>query len=666
MVMMVIAAVALRPLVFSIASPHPQANVAPVMGAGPPRSRTTISTATAGTAPITAGTPPAAAEVQEAPPSVDASALEYGGFLGRHDLAWHWVWDVSSAYTLQPRAAELSHCGSGGRPGACCLAAGVSGVSLAACDATTSPAQQWRLRGTGQYESGGQCLTDGGRLMAPCGTGGGGATRKQSWRSIDGYIFNTQTNNCLQVHSNTSFCTGTVCPLDRAAPFTVGAAIGTAQSNNGDRSQLFAAFTLPSAGSPIASQNRVPTTWTTSAYAGNGLLGLRIAAEAGSSGVLRLYMDRADVGEYGHRQPTGYFRLIVPNPHSLPLRVSMRQSLHEGAVRANISTAAGSSNTADGGGGGDGTPPLLSFRLFVDASSLANNGTAAFLTVTFQPGYKPVLEWVPCSSSGNSVGCGAAAINATRSSTQDGVALSTHSAKSGAGDMVWTSGWRWLDSAAPAAADGSTTTLTAVASIAACNTPACSDGSLGAPCPCATSLSAGGVDPAQACADAVNMAAARGVDAAFEAHKGWWAAYWPQSFVSLPVTRIEGYCGPAPPPPPPPPHTHPHTHTHTHRCCFEMFAPATYSDSISLTRISLILRPAAVRALHLVFRLPSWLRHRLCPVFSLPSWLRHCLWRVLLLSDYSQMYRFPSSDRIGLHGLMGVRDAVTARSERGK
>ena len=270
------------------------------------------------------------------------------------------------------------------------------------------------------------------------------------------------------------------------------------------------------------------------------------------------------VGEYGHREPTGYFRLMMPNAKALPLRVTMRQSLHEAHVRANI-TAAG-----DGGGG----TPLLSFRLFVDASSLTNNGTAMFLTIDYQSGYEPVLEWVPCSSSGNSVGCGPAAINATRNVTKDGVALSVHTVKFGSGNMSWASGWRWLDtSSSSASTNDDIQSKTAVVSIAACNTPACIDGSLGALCPCVASSTASlhdgdseaasGVDPAHVCADAVNTAATRGVEAAFAAHKGWWADYWVQSFVSLPVTRIEGYY-------------------------------------------------------------------------------------------YSQMYRFPSSDRIGLHGLMGA------------
>ena len=149
------------------------------------------------------------------------------------------------------------------------------------------------LTGSGQYRCGGKCLTDAGpgQLMAPCENSSSSSSSstgsaKQSWRHLDGYVFNVQTNNCLQVQSNESFCTGTVCPLDRGAPFVAGSSIGTSQSNNGDRSQLFAAYTLPSetdrqtqtqsGGAAPAAQNRVPTTWTTSAYAGNGLLGVRV------------------------------------------------------------------------------------------------------------------------------------------------------------------------------------------------------------------------------------------------------------------------------------------------------------------------------------------------------------------------------------------------------
>ena len=60
-------------------------------------------------------------------------------------------------------------------------------------------------------------------------------------------------------------------------------------------------------------------------------------------------------------------------------------------------------------------------------------------------------------------------------------------------------------------------------------------------CPKPPPASSAGVDPAQAVAAAVNGAAAAGVAALYAQHAAWWAAYWPLSFVSLPVTRLEGY-----------------------------------------------------------------------------------------------------------------------------
>ncbi len=335
-------------------------------------------------------------------------------------------------------------------------------------------------------------------------------------------------------------------------------------------------------------------------------------------------MDRADLGEYDHREPSGYFRLTMPNAESLPLRVQMRQSLHAATVAANITDSTASAATVV-----TELQPLLSLSLFVDASSLSNNGSAMYLTIDYQRGYEPSLDYVPCSSSGNSVGCGLAALNATQNSTVDGVELTVHTVKS----MSWASGWRWLGAGDAAtiptdtsanSSDGSEKPhdqrqrKTAVALIAACGTPACSDGSLGAPCPCIATLrasptanagavhddvsgEAAGIDPAQACAAGVNAAAARGVVAAFESHKEWWSGYWPQSFVSLPITRIEGYC--------------------------ESDLTFVTSSKVEST--------------------DTQASQRLTDRGDWPTCLHAC-------SDYSQMYRFPSSDRVGLHGLMGA------------
>ena len=71
-------------------------------------------------------------------------------------------------------------------------------------------------------------------------------------------------------------------------------------------------------------------------------------------------MDRAD-GEYGHREPSGYFRLTMPNAKLLPLRVQMRQSLYDATVAANITEATAVAATT-----AMELQPLLSLNLFVD------------------------------------------------------------------------------------------------------------------------------------------------------------------------------------------------------------------------------------------------------------------------------------------------------------
>ena len=205
-----------------------------------------------------------------APAVVDR--VDWPSFLARHDLSWHWTWGQGATYTLQPRSADISRCGPGGANGSCCVQTNGSAsaaVVLAACD-PTAQAQQWQLLQSGQYRSvhDGRCLQDKARAMlgACAASGSDPALAAQTWRSIDGYLYVPSTGNCLQVLTPRAFCTGTVCPKDRATPFSPGMALGTSPANNGDRSQLFAAYTLPTAASK-ASENLIPLTWTTSAYA---------------------------------------------------------------------------------------------------------------------------------------------------------------------------------------------------------------------------------------------------------------------------------------------------------------------------------------------------------------------------------------------------------------
>ena len=124
---------------------------------------------------------------------------------------------------------------------------------------------------------------------------------------------------------------------------------------------------------------------------------------------------------------------------------------------------------------------------------------------------------------------------------RDGVSLTIQTKNKG--KLAWAVGWKWTDV--------SPTSRTAIASIGACGTPACLDGSLGALCPCTSKGSTvvpdkagavtGGVSAEQACTTAVNGAATAGAQTLLKRHLVWWHEYWPESFVSLPVTRIEGF-----------------------------------------------------------------------------------------------------------------------------
>ena len=38
-----------------------------------------------------------------------------------------------------------------------------------------------------------------------------------------------------------------------------------------------------------------------------------------------------------------------------------------------------------------------------------------------------------------------------------------------------------------------------------------------------------------------SITSAQELSAVWVAHAAWWASYWPQSFVTIPTTRVEGY-----------------------------------------------------------------------------------------------------------------------------
>jgi hypothetical protein len=542
---------------------------------------------------------PTASE-QQLPRALVVDRVDWPSFLTRHDLTWSWNWSPAGKYTIMPRSTNLSRCGGStsvsGSDASCCVQprnASSHELVLALCQ-PDSTAQQWQVLPSGQYVAGdGRCLQDGrlngGAMLGACVATSSPASQLQAvaasqlWTSIDGYLYVPSSRNCLQVVTpGHSFCTGTVCPLDRATVFTTGMTLGTSPANNGDpdacvvaslwcvlalilrcvhtlhagdRSQLFAAFTSPSPPAPVPTpavavgrapraraqsaqfpsgsprrdppaggstmprpgdahilsphENLIPLTWTTSAYVGNGLIGVRVAAEAGSTGVLRLLIDRVDLGQGGHRLPSGYFRCVT-HAQGLPLKVSMRQSLYEATLVGNISSAVPGS--------------AFSFRVFVDASTLSNNLTAVAIQMDYpDTQLAPELEWVPCASggNGNKVNCGfatAAAQTRVTNKTVDGVSLAVQNASG----VKWAAGWRWLTSdeeafsqpfTQPVVVTGRERTArkqrTALFSIGACGTPACADGSLaGEYCPCGGD---DGIDPSAAAAHAINTRARAGM-----------------------------------------------------------------------------------------------------------------------------------------------------------
>ena len=113
-----------------------------------------------------------------------------------------------------------------------------------------------------------------------------------------------------QIATAKPFCDGTVCPFSFASAFVTGAQLQLADCQNGDRSQLFAAFTLPTSKAPEPRQNLIPLTWAVSAYTGNGKIGARVQSEEGGVGVLHVLIDNVELGAYGKRKPTGCFPFL--------------------------------------------------------------------------------------------------------------------------------------------------------------------------------------------------------------------------------------------------------------------------------------------------------------------------------------------------------------------
>ena len=276
----------------------------------------------------------------------------------------------------------------------------------------------------------------------------GSAAREKDGPGTDGV--------CLQVDVPSPFCDSTICPTSFTSDFKAGQGLKVQGCQNGDRSQMLTAYTIPKAGA-AARQNFIPLTWAVSAYTGNGLVGVRVQSEKGGVGVLHVLIDNVELGALAKRKPNGYFRFHVASSTQGNLAVSLRTHIATSLLEGNVTDDTGE--------------VLTSFSIFVNADLslpavvLQAHSTRAMVGA-------PALEWV----------------------------------STGKTDFVWAN-----------RTGSSGTSLTAWASVQAPG----------------AKLNATQV---------VATAAAIEPDTLMAKTAGWWAAYWAQTFVSVPVTRAEGFC----------------------------------------------------------------------------------------------------------------------------
>lgn len=393
--------------------------------------------------------------------------VDWSEFLARHDLLW--AWEIAESFMLRPLSQELHRCGSAGDRQDCCIAA-VAGdhdsINLAPCD-STSASQQWQ---TSVHKDGGVslivaangfCLTSNSAdnvSMAACGVGG------QRWSlQSGGYVLSVPSGTsdnaglCLAVITSGAFCTGTICPHEFTRQFSSGMPLGMMNCQNGDRSQLFIPYTLPSS-DEASRPNFMPLTWATSAYVGNGVLGLRVQSEEGGFGELHFLVDNARLGAGGHRQPSGYFRLQMRS-NSSRLQISMRQELHTAVLHGNITDLTAAA-------------VILSFTCFVCADLSFPVVVCDFEWEPMSFEVEPEVLWIPAGET----------------------------------DAAWV-----LDSS-----HGSHMLYASVGDH--CQIYGCVGN--------ATAI--------------VSLAHRIGHRDLLRKHIQWWEQYWPQSFVSIPVTPLEG------------------------------------------------------------------------------------------------------------------------------
>ena len=181
-------------------------------------------------------------------------------------------------------------------------------------------------------------------VTPPSGAGAAGSTPESASATASATATGRdgpKGGSCLHLDMP-SFCDGTVCPHDLASVFTPGTGLAAGSCVNGDRSQLFAAYTLPTPATPTTyRENFIPLTWAVSAYVGNGLVGARVESEEGGLGVVHVLIDNVKLGAMGHRKANGYFRFTIGDPRGGPYTVRLHQSIHTSLLTGNVTDHSG-------------------------------------------------------------------------------------------------------------------------------------------------------------------------------------------------------------------------------------------------------------------------------------------------------------------------------------
>ena len=312
--------------------------------------------------------------------------------------------------------------------------------------------------------------------LLPCNA----SDSRQVWREYFGFY--NASSLCLSPLLLQPYCNGTYCPQDRVRPVQPGTPVGAVACGLGGEQEQYFETVLTKTGA----SNLQPDSWATAALSGNGLLGVRVQAVQGAPGLLQVTMDNNNLGRGAQRLPVGSFffnftSLYAPGSGS-SLVVSMRQSLLNASITANVSTSAAPDQV------------LATLHLFVHA-----NRSLPVVVATVGSAAGPIaFAWQTQPAPGAT----------TYRTFRDGVWLAGQNISGGA-DYV--AAWRNVSSA-----DGRSTTL--FASV---------------------------VQSAQPQSDAIAVlgaAVALGRATLYAAHCAWWQReFWPAAVVSFGATFVENY-----------------------------------------------------------------------------------------------------------------------------